>query len=127
MVGVYFAQSHAKRPLFSWLLGGPGGLERPTIVIGDFNTGLHHVDEAGATFHCASEFGRLAQAGWVDAWRLVHGDVREFSWYSTAGNGFRIDHAFVTPDLASQVVGAAYDHSTRKGLTDHSGLTIDLC
>jgi exonuclease III len=126
VVGVYFAQSYAKRPLFSWLLQPPAELPEPTLVIGDFNTGLHRIDEQGATFHCAAEFGRLGSAGWADAWRLIHKDAREFSWYSSAGNGFRLDHAFVSGGLEPNVVAAFYDHATREGLTDHSALTVEI-
>ncbi|MBP1805009.1 endonuclease/exonuclease/phosphatase family protein [Rubellimicrobium aerolatum] len=126
LVGVYFAQLKAKRPMFLWLLGRPPELSGPTLVMGDFNTGRHRLDEAGATFQCAAEFGRLGEAGWVDAWRLLHGEAREFSWYSTAGNGFRLDHAFVSADLVERVSAADYDHSTRAGLSDHSALRLDL-
>src|SRR6195952_2915341 len=31
----------------------PRVAERATLLIGDFNTGIHHVDEKGATFTCA--------------------------------------------------------------------------
>jgi exodeoxyribonuclease III len=90
--------------------------------MGDFNTGLHRLDESGATFHCAEEFGRLSQVGWVDGWRHLHGETRKYSWYSNAGNGFRLDYAFVTTDLVDRVEAAEYDHSTRDILSDHSAL-----
>ncbi len=98
-----------------------------TVVIGDLNTGLHRVDETGATFLCADqfrEFGRIL----LDAWRKVHGDAaREFSWRSHAGNGFRIDHAFLSPSLAPLIQGCWYDHAPRTtGLTDHAMLLLDI-
>lgn len=126
VVGVYFSQLKAKLPLFRYLLSRPSELIGPAVLIGDFNTGLHHLDEAGATFHCADEFCRLSEIGWVDAWRLLHGDERAFSWQSNAGNGFRIDHALVTPDLVGRVESAAYNHEPRAGLTDHAALMIGL-
>ncbi len=95
-------------------------------MIGDLNTGLHRLDEAGATFHCAAAFAALPKAGWDDAWRLCNGAAREFSWFSAAGNGFRIDHAFASCDLAGRIVAASYDHSAREGLTDHSALMVAI-
>ncbi|WP_210527302.1 endonuclease/exonuclease/phosphatase family protein [Rubellimicrobium arenae] len=126
LAGTYFSQLKAKLPLFRYLLSRPKELEGTATLMGDFNTGLHHVDEAGATFHCAAEFGRLSDQGWVDAWRLRHGDERAFSWHSNMGNGFRIDHAFVSSDLAGRVVAAEYDQAPRHGLTSHAALTLDL-
>ncbi|TNC49322.1 exonuclease III [Rubellimicrobium rubrum] len=126
VAGVYFSQLKAKLPLFEYLLARPKELLGPAVLTGDFNTGLHHLDEDGATFYCANEFRRLSQTGWVDAWRLINGDARDFSWQSNAGNGFRIDHAFVTSDLAHRITRAVYDHSPRSGLTDHAALSVDL-
>ncbi len=126
VVGVYFSQLRAKLPLFGYLLSRPEELGGPTVLIGDFNTGLHHLDEVGATFQCAEEFRRLSDVGWVDAWRRLHGIEQAFSWQSNAGNGFRIDHAFVTADLADRVSMAEYDHSPRTGLTDHAALLIEV-
>jgi exodeoxyribonuclease-3 len=126
VAGVYFSQLKAKLPLFEYLLSCPKELLGPAVLIGDINTGLHYVDEVGATFYCADEFRRLSETGWVDAWRLMHGDARDFSWQSNAGNGFRIDHAFVTSDISRRVTAAVYDHTPRGGLTDHAALTIQL-
>lgn len=90
-------------------------------MIGDLNTGLHRKDETGATFVCADQF-RAFGTLFVDAWRETHGDVaREASWYSHVGNGFRIDHAFVSPALAPLIKGCRYDHAPRKArTTDHA-------
>ena len=67
--------------------------------------------------------------GWVDAWRSTHPDDREFTWLSAPPhrNGFRLDHAFISPSLTPGLLGARYDHTTREGgATDHSALVIDL-
>ena len=42
-------------------------------------------------------------------------------------NGFRLDHAFLSPSLAPRLLGARYDHTTREGgASDHSALVVDL-
>jgi exodeoxyribonuclease III len=101
--------------------------ETPAVLIGDFNTGRHLADEEGSTFSCAEMMGRLAALGFVDAWRARHPGEREFTWFSHKGNGFRIDHAFVSPALAGRLRGAAYSHSEREnGLSDHSAMVVEL-
>ena len=96
-------------------------------VIGDFNTGRHYVDEAGRTFTCTVQMGRLTSMGFRDAWRWVHPAGREYSWYSHTGNGFRIDHAFVSEGLGDRIESAWYSHSEREaGLSDHSPMVLTL-
>jgi len=75
-----------------------------------------------------SRFDGLLAAGWTDAWRSLHPDVREFTWYNRrSGNGFRIDHALLSPLMAPRLRTAAYLHTTRtSGATDHSGLLVEL-
>ena len=125
IVGVYFPQSHAKAALFQFLIGGGLGIETAHIVVGDFNTGLHGLDEAGHTFHCAEDFAALSSAGLVDCWRSRNPGAKEFSWYSNAGNGFRIDHAFASPAANDGIRHIYYDHVPRESkVTDHSALVM---
>ncbi len=125
VVGVYFAQLMQKATLFDYLNERPPPLQGDVLVIGDFNTGLHYLDETGATFHCADRFRQMGDRGYSDLWRCAHGqDIREFSWMSNQNNGFRIDHAMGAGAIPSRTVACYYDHSTRSGLTDHSALWV---
>lgn len=127
VVGVYFAQLSAKASLFDYLNERPTPLQGDALVIGDFNTGLHFLDETGATFHCADRFQKMGERGYSDLWRLQHGgDAREFSWMSNQNNGFRIDHAMGTGAIPSRTISCYYDHTTRSELTDHSALWVTL-
>jgi exonuclease III len=94
------------------------------VVLGDFNSGRHRQDEAGATLTCTALLGELATLGYRDAWRLIRGRERAESWRSHAGAGFRLDHAFVSPALSGRVRGASYEDSA--GLSDHAAMTVDL-
>jgi exodeoxyribonuclease III len=86
LFGVYFAMSKRKRPLFDFLLNLPDKfLEEPSMIAGDFNTGLPFEDEMGNTFACSGAFRRLLETGWIDAWRCRHPDAREYTWFSRAG------------------------------------------
>lgn len=121
---VYMSLGEAKLPLFEHFLR-----QRPSqaVLIGDFNTGLHFKDEAGATFTAADSFAAKSEIGWVDALRHFNGDdAFEPSWLSPRGNGFRLDHAFVAQDIANRVVSCRYDHLTRPALTDHSALIVEI-
>jgi exonuclease III len=65
--------------------------------------------------------------GFCDLWRRRNPEGREFSWYSTRGNGFRIDHAFLSPALAGRAGAVRYSHEEREArLSDHSVLILDL-
>jgi exodeoxyribonuclease III len=100
----------------------------PCVLIGDFNTGRHFQDEEGATFRQTANLGHLTALGYVDAWRSRFPDRKEASWVSHEGQGFRLDHAFVSASLAHRVTDARYEQRTRKeGLSDHASLSITLC
>jgi exodeoxyribonuclease-3 len=102
-------------------------VDRPVALIGDFNAGRHYIDEEGATFTLTAALGRIASLGYIDAWRYLNPEKREFSWYSHQGDGFRIDHAFLSPPLALRLRACRYDHLVRtQGLSDHSMLIMDL-
>lgn len=128
LIATYFPQREQKRKAFDYVrtkclpaLGARG------IVIGDLNTGVHRQDEAEASFHCAAEFVQLLDAGLIDSWRSRNSQGREFSWFSSAGNGFRIDHALCTPEIDAEIESVAYAHQFRElGFTDHSALVVDL-
>jgi exonuclease III len=97
------------------------------LAIGDFNTCRAFVDEPGAFDVTARFMDTVQEAGFRDLWRDRYPDGREFSWYSHRGNGFRIDHAFVSPRLIRRVDTISYVHDVRlDGLSDHSMLRLDL-
>jgi exodeoxyribonuclease-3 len=112
-----------------WLPRRAGGR---FIMLGDFNAGASHVDAEGYRFKAGPAFARLAELGLVDLWRREHGDAREHTWFSpsrgtVAGRGFRIDHAFASPDIAARVTACRYDHAVREQRwSDHSLLAVDV-
>jgi exodeoxyribonuclease-3 len=136
IVGVYFPLDAPKvrfwrEEFLPWVGTRLGS---PTLVIGDWNSGRHHADEAGAKLLASKEFEAMASTGWTDAWRAIHPDGREYTWYSRRSwNGFRLDHAFLTPALAPRLLDARYDHTTRPDradvkvtVSDHSAMVVDL-
>jgi exodeoxyribonuclease III len=106
----------------------------PAVIIGDTNSGRPSIDEENAVFgpRYHAWFERMAACGWHDAFRKVHGERREFSWYSpNGGNGFRIDQAFVNRPLLCRLQGIEYrwggpPGDRRDALSDHAALIVDF-
>lgn len=110
----------------------PGFLARfggPVVVAGDLN-----VVEPGHIPHLPVfgdwEYGfyrSFLAAGMADAYRTLQPDASDHSWFGLSGNGYRIDHVFVTRQHAAQVRRCSYVHTTRQqGLTDHAAMTLTL-
>ena len=128
ILGFYFPQNKEKARIFDAICAlDPGVLDEQSLLIGDFNTGRHFLDERKKTFHCAEYFDRLKDIGWVDTWRTRNEEAREFSWFSNAGNGFRLDHAFASLEFNARIESVGYNHIVREaGLSDHSAMIVDV-
>jgi exodeoxyribonuclease III len=127
LCGIYMPNLLAKVPYWEALVAAlaaeSGGA---ALAIGDFNTCRAYVDEPGAIDATAHFMDQVEAIGFCDLWRRRYPEGREFSWYSTRGNGFRIDHAFLSA-LAAHAGAVRYSHAERlAGLSDHSPLIVDL-
>ena len=126
LFGCYFPQQKEKQKVFDYLVSQCTGLEN-TVITGDINTGLHYADEQGASFYCAAALKALQENGMPDAFRYLHNTAREFTWFSNAGNGFRIDHFMVSTNLLSVVKSCHYNHGPRiEKASDHSMMSLEL-
>ncbi len=95
-----------------------------TMIIGDFNTGLPE-DAEGAPFALPEKMEELRSIGYTDAWRSLHRLERGYTWWSTAGNGFRLDYAYLSPTLTLQLSAARHSHRERlEKYSDHSSIII---
>jgi hypothetical protein len=57
------------------------------------------------------------------AYRARHPNTWEHSWLGRSGNGYRIDHIFVTRQHAAQIHACGYLQAPRQlGLTDHAAM-----
>ena len=125
-----------KYPFLDAVLGLAGRWRAgPAVFVGDTNSGRRGIDEETPGFN-AHEDGwmlGLEQHGWADAFRRVQGGTRAFTWYSpNAGNGFRIDQAFVNRHLLPELRDARYAwgrtraRAGRAAVSDHAALLLDL-
>ena len=128
LVGVYMPNLLAKVPYWEALIAALlGDCRGAALAIGDFNTCRPYLDEAGAIDRTAHYMDRIGEIGFCDLWRNRNPAVREYSWFSTRGNGFRIDHAFLSATLAARAGSIRYSHDERlAGISDHSPLILDL-
>jgi exodeoxyribonuclease-3 len=112
---------------------------RRFVVCGDYNIAHRDIDVFDPK-SCARTTGFLPQerawfddvverVGWVDAFRVVNQDARQFSWWSNfpaawdRNLGWRIDYQLVTPNLALAVRAATIYRGER--FSDHAPVTID--
>jgi exodeoxyribonuclease-3 len=110
----------------------PGFLARfggPVIVAGDLNVvepgHWPHLPVFGAWEYAF--YQSFLDAGMTDAYRARHPDTWEHSWFGLSGNGYRIDHIFVTRQHVAQVRCCGYLQAPRElGLTDHAAMTLTL-
>ena len=126
IAGVYMPNLMAKVPYWERLLehlAALGGV--PAVAVGDFNTCRAFVDEAGATDRCAHFMDRVEAIGFRDEWRRRNPGRLEFTWYSHRANGFRLDHAFVSPGVRVRAI--LYSQAEREaGLSDHALMVATL-
>jgi exodeoxyribonuclease-3 len=113
--------------------------EHPFIICGDYNIAHRDIDVFNPA-RCAGVTGFLPQerawfddvverVGWVDAFRVVNQEAKQFSWWSgwkgawENNLGWRIDYQLVTPALAPRVRAASIYREER--FSDHAPVTID--
>lgn len=133
-----YTKPHLKYPFIDavskmtkyWKLG-------PAILGGDTNCGKKNIDEEkpmSGNFRREHDFiVNMEDYGWADAFRHQHGDRREYTWYSHRNNGFRLDFAFLSPELSPLLTSMehVWGHNPeqperREGLSDHAALVIDV-
>lgn len=62
-----------------------------------------------------------------DAFRDLHPDAEEHSWFGRTGAGYRYDHCFVSDDIRSDIQQCYYLHEPRETkLSDHSAMILEL-
>jgi exodeoxyribonuclease III len=112
---------------------------RRIVVCGDYNIAHRDIDVFDPKA-CARTTGFLPRerawfddvadrVGWVDAFRVVNHEARQFSWWPNfpaaweRNLGWRIDYQLITPNLAPAVRAASIYRDER--FSDHSPVTID--
>lgn len=123
--GVYLP--HKKKHILFDFLINEVSQDKSAIIVGDFNTGKNFIDQKGSSFWYTEELRNLENLGCVDAFRHIHKDKKEFSWFSHLGNGYRYDHSYVSRSIVPIIKECYYLHSWREEkLSDHSPMILEL-
>ena len=98
------------------------------IAVGDTNSGRKGVDEESAFFMDREDewFDRINEAGWSDVYRERNPTARTFSWYSTHGNGFRLDQVLATKSMEGRIHAVRYDWGEPDRPSDHAAVLVDV-
>ena len=124
--GVYLPHKK-KHVLFNFLLKEIEISTKPCIIIGDYNSGINGVDQVGKSFKYSDFFPKAHKLDYIDAFRSKHGQVKEYSWYSHGGNGYRYDHSYIHKDLKPILTDCYYLHNYREEkYADHSPMVVEL-
>ena len=102
---------------------------RPIVMAGDLNiVDPDHFPRRRVFREWEYAFYReILGCGLVDAYLLTNSCQNDYSWFGRTGNGYRLDHIFVSNDLASLISSCMYDHHVRDmGLSDHSAMWLTL-
>ena len=126
--GFYFPLKEAKGLYWNWLLANAEKLrDRKVVLIGDFNTGKIRIDEAGESFDCQDKHEALERIGFKDTWRTAYPVDRDYTWYSSYGNGFRLDYIWASPSFLPFIHRVWHEHEARLAhYSDHSAVVADF-
>ena len=118
--------------------------EEPVIIGGDFNVAIEDRDIWNPKNYIGSSISAPAardimqqwlDAGWIDAWRTLHPDNTDYTWYGyrgrdTVGNnqGLRLDYFLCNKTAAKMIKNCEIDKEPRlaEKPTDPCGLMIEI-
>ena len=118
--------------------------EEPVIIGGDYNVSIEDRDIWNPKNYIGSSISAPAardimqqwlDAGWVDAWRALHPEDIDYTWYGyrgrdTVGNnqGLRLDYFLCNKRAAKMIKNCEIDKEPRLAdkPTDHCGLMIEI-
>ena len=118
--------------------------EEPVIIAGDFNVAITDRDIWNPKNYIGSSISAPAardimqqwlNTGWVDAWRTLHPDNIDYTWYGyrgrdTVGNkqGLRLDYFLCNKTAMKMVKNCEIDMEPRLANkpTDHCGLMLEI-
>lgn len=126
IMGVYLPHKK-KHNLINFMRDHIAQTDKPWIIAGDYNTGINGLDQVGDSFWYEDQLKSLNKVNLIDAFRYINGNVKEYSWYSHQGNGYRYDHTYIDEDLKSIVKDCKYLHDWRiEKCSDHSPMLLTL-
>lgn len=97
------------------------------VIAGDLNTWRDGAADRKRSGAQATNLGRLAALGYVDAWGASNSGEAGTTWTGSRGEAFRLDYVVVSGALSGRIRGAEVVHAGRAGgLSDHAALAVEL-
>ncbi len=108
-----------------------------TVIIGDLNNGINHVDAPGDDFVHSDKFAALPAHGFHDGWREHHGENEAWSFKSKRYGWRRLDHVFHSDGVVVESTDYVYrvgpidlvsdpDAPVNGAVSDHAALVADV-
>jgi exonuclease III len=128
VLGAYLPWDDRKIPYWTMVhTYAEANRNRPTVLIGDFNTAGYAVDGSGEALKQGASMRHLEVLGFYDAWRTANPEGHEFTWGARVEGSQRLDYAFVSEAVDKRRVRASHSHRERwEGISDHSVLIVDI-
>ena len=113
--------------------------KKPIIIVGDLNVAHQEIDlhnyknnkkNAGFLPQERKWFEQILALGFIDAFRYLYPDKREYSWWNVAHNarerniGWRLDYILVDSELKDYIIDCRY--ITQQFGSDHCPVEIEL-
>ena len=99
----------------------------PCIITGDLNSGINGLDQKGKSFWYEDDLKTLNRNGIKDVFRIINGEVKEYSWFSHQGNGYRYDHYLADEKLLPFIKSCYYEHAVREAkISDHAPMILEI-
>ena len=130
VLGVYISDSLGTEKNLFWkkiLKYAEMNVDKKVLITGDFKSCTNE-DFAYGTEYNADDLNKLGELGYIDLWKYNSSEDPEgYTWFHYSGTGFRLDYAFVSPNLALTLedVSVYSDSQIRESkISDHSPLVV---
>jgi exodeoxyribonuclease III len=127
LVGIYMPNMRAKIPSWEALIATLSSQSANlALAIGDFNSCRAYLERRGRSTQHRIIWMRSSKSGFTICGGTAIQTDAKYSWFSTRSNEFRIDHAFLSQELAACAGTIHHSHEERiAGLSDHSPLILE--
>ena len=130
VLGVYISDSLGTEKNLFWkkiLKYAEMNVDKKVLITGDFKSCTNE-DFAYGTEYNADDLNKLGELGYIDLWKYNSSEDSEgYTWFHYSGTGFKLDYAFVSPNLALTLedVSVYSDSQIRESkISDHSPLVV---
>ncbi|MDP3035692.1 MAG: endonuclease/exonuclease/phosphatase family protein [Methanobacteriaceae archaeon] len=131
VLGAYFPAQVGKEKNDFWkkvLEYSEKNLNKNILIAGDFNS-CSKDDSENMTEYNPQDLKKLESLNYIDLWKISSFDeAHKYTWFYHDNTGFRIDYAFVSNDLYSNIkdVSVIHDSNVRESkISDHLGMILE--